>query len=280
MIKKESSIEFKNPNKRSLSPFMAEQLLYDYATKKLDPKSEQALSKAIEDSPALAKALDDIIYGMTYCHHLQNTRISEELLEQLKASITFKSKLKRYSNPRSWHKSLPWFYESLSISIIILVFALAIPWPKIVNYFDKKTKQTFFITEIPKDSTFNTHSESSQASPELSTVSYKAMGELHTVNPEFTANKLGAALPRLGASIEHHSLRKAMNGLIAPFFRVSIPKNQTEALLKELKSQGELTWTTPPAENETGSVIFGMELWLIKQEPRKGKAISKDSNEE
>lgn len=280
MIKKDFGFEIKNPKQRDLSPFMAEQLLYDYATKKLDAKREKAVSEALQSSPILAKGLDDIIYGMTYCHHLQKTTLSEELLTQLKTPLSWKLKFKLFLNPRSWNKSWPWAFEAVGISLVVLILSYSIPWPSLVSFVKEKTKQNMFITEIPKDLTYNTLTENSQASLVVESKEYSANAELQVVNPEFTANKLGAALPRLGASIEHHSLRKSLRGTISPFFRISIPKNQTEALMAELKSQGQLTWITPPAENESGSIIFGMELWLNKQEPRKAKAPAKDSNVE
>jgi len=280
MIKKESSFELRNPKKRDLSPFMAEQFLYDYVTKKLDPKREKAVKEALESSPVLAKALDDIIYGMTYCHHLQKTSLSQELLSKLNAPQNWKSKAKQFLNPRSWNKSLPWAFEAVTISLIVFILSYSIPWLKLITLVKEKTKHRLLISEIPKDTTYNSLTESSKTGPEIFAKEYHSVAELRAVNPDFTANKLGAALPRLGASIEHHSLKKSSHGIITPFFRISIPRNQTEALLAELKTQGQLTWITPPSENENGSIIFGMELWLIQQEPRKVKAPSKDSIEE
>lgn len=280
MIKKDPGFEIKNPKQRDLSPFMAEQLLYDYAIKKLDAKREKAVREALQSSPVLAKGLDDIIYGMTYCHHLQKTALSQELLTQLKTPLSWKFKLKLFLNPRTWNKSWPWAFEAAGISLVVLILSYTIPWPSLVTFVKEKTKHSLLISEIPKDSTYNTQEEDTQASLEVESKEYAATAELQVVNPEFTANKLGAALPRLGASIEHHSLRKSLRGTISPFFKISIPKNQTEALMIELKSEGQLTWITPPTENESGSIIFGMELWLNKQEPRKAKAPSKDSNEE
>lgn len=281
MIKKDLGFEIKNPKHRDLSPFMAEQLLYDYATKKLDSKREKAVSEALQSSPALAKGLDDIIYGMTYCHHLQKTSVSPQLLNQLKTPLSWKSKFKMFlNNPRSWNKSWPWAFEAAGISLVVLVLSYSLPWPRLITLIKERSKQNLFITEIPKDFTYNSLSESSKAGLVVESKEYSFVAELQVVNPEFTANKLGASLPRLGASIEHHSLRKSLRGTISPFFRISIPKNQTEALMTELKSQGQLTWINPPEENEKGSIIFGMELWLSKQEPRKVKAPPKDSNNE
>jgi hypothetical protein len=280
-MKKDVGIPLRNPKKRELSPFIAGQLLYDYATKKIDPLREKAVAEALQNSPELAKSLDDIIYGMTYCHHLQKTTVTPEFLERFKAPPNWRVRIKRYRNLRHWNQSTAWILESVGISLVILLLSLAVPWPKYLKLFLQKQNPSLFISEVPKDSSFQTPTVA--ASPQPSIVpgtDFHFVAELHSVNPEFTTTKLNAALPGLGASIEHHSLRKSTGGHLVPFLRLSIPTSQTEALFSELKSQGQLTWITPPVENEKGSTIFGMELWVIKKEPPKGIAPTKDKNGE
>ena len=278
MIIKDLSIPLRNPKIRELSPFMASQLLYDFATKNLDPIREQAVSKALQDSPELTKALDDIIYGMTYCHRLQKTQINIELINKLKSS---KNKFKQYRNFRHWSQSSLWLLESVGISILIILVSLIIPWPRYLKLFLDKQNPELFLSEIPKDTSF-THKNSDQnpIGTIIPTSEYRVVGEIRSVNPEFTLNKLLSSLPRLGASIEHHSLRKSVDGELVPFLKISIPTTQTEALVSGLKLLGMLTWRTPPSENDKGSNIFGMELWVLRQESPKGEAPAKDENGE
>lgn len=279
-MKKELSIKLRNPRKRELSSFMAEQLLYDYVTKKIDPLREKAMVDALQSSPELAKSLDDIIYGMTYCHHLQKTSIAPEFIQKFRAPPSFKSRLKKYRNLRHWNQSTTWILEAVGISLLVLLVSVVIPWPKYLKLFLEKQNPSLIMSETPRDATFTaSHLPEPTSTPNL-VAEYKSVGELYSVNPDFTTNKLTVSLPRLGASIEHHSLRKSAKGIVTLFLRISIPTDQTEALFSELKSQGQLTWLTPPAENEKGSKIFGMELWVVKQEPPKGTPPTKDQNGE
>ncbi len=279
-MKKELGIKLRNPHKRELSPFMAEQLLYDYAIKKIDPLREKAVADILQTSPELAKALDDIIYGMTYCHHLQKTTIAPEFIQKFKVLPNLRSRIKKYRNLRHWNQSTIWILEAVGISLFILLVSLAIPWPKYLKLFLEKQKPDFIISEIPRDSSFAaTNLPEPTGSPNL-IQEYTSVAELNSVNPDFTINKFTVSLPRLGASIEHQALRKSAKGIVAPYLRISVPFNQTEALFSELKSQGQLTWLTPPEENKNGSKIFGMELWVVKQEPPKGIPPAKDNNGE
>lgn len=278
-MKKDTGITFRNLQRRELSPFMAEQLLYDYATKKIDPLREKAVADAVESSPELAKSLDDIIYGMTYCHQLQQTTIAPDFMAKFKAPPSLWKQWRRYRNIRHWNQVTVWIIEALLISGVILALSLFVPWPKYLKIFLAKQDPSFYVSETPKDKTFQPTTPPNSTAIALSP-SYTTEGQLFSVDPEFTSNKLLLALPRLGASIEHQSMRKSMSGDVVPYFRISLPGNQTEALFKELNSQGQLTWITPPPENEMRSKIFGLELWIEKKEAPKGKLPVKDSQGE
>ncbi len=282
MTTKEPSIPLRNPKKRVLSSFMAEQLLYDYASKTLDEKREKAVSESLQASPSLTKSLDDIIYGMTYCHHLQKTSVTQEFLNKFKSSESKKEKLKKFLNPRQWANKSLWPFEAFVFSVTTIFVIYATPWSRLIKFYVDKTniKQNVFISEMPKDASFAESKERSIASAKATDFQYQAKAELHTVNVEYTVNKLASSLPKIGASIEHHSNEKNPKGELAPYFKMSIPKNQTEALIASLKKQGQLTWIASPSENDDGGKIFGMELWILRQVPPKAKPPAKELNEE
>lgn len=275
-MKKELSLPLRNPKKRDLSPFMAEQLLYDYATKKIDPLRERAVSEALQNSPELAKALDDIIYGMTYCHHLQKTVVAPEFLEKFKAPPSLMSRFKRYRNLRNWNQQTLWILEALALVAVSLLLVFAVPWPQYFKDLLKQKTPWLGLSEVSKDRTFETIKETPIPSTSPSTNDYTTVGQMLVVNPDFTTNKLMETLPRLGASIEHQALRKNPQGEITPYFKISIPSEKVENLILELKSQGLLTWLTPPSENSRGSQIFGFELWVLKKAEPKTQAPPKD----
>lgn len=279
-MKKEPEVLFKSLQKREMSSFMAEQLLYDYATKKIDPVREKAVADVLTNSPELAKKLDDIIYGMTYCHHLQQTTVSPEFIKRFKARPKLASRIRKYKNLRHWNQSTLWILEAVVISLVVLFFSMVVPWPKLFKLFVEKQNPTLIISESPKDKSIVPTSEPLTQSPPNLILQYRVVAELGVVNPEFTSNKLLTQLPSLGASIEHQSLRPSSKGIISPFLRISIPTDQSEALFSELKTHGQLTFVTPPSENEKGSKIFGIELWINKVEPPKGAVQPKDKNGE
>lgn len=282
MSKLDESIQLKNPKKRELSSFMAEQLLYDYATKIIDEKREIAVNTALQSSPALTKSLDDIIYGMTYCHHLRKTTLTPEFLKQFKAKPSWKQYFKVIFNPRRWPKNSSWIIETVIYSSLAIAVTLLTPWTKIISIYEesRKNNQKIFISELPKEGINTNEVDRAIANTNTLDTQYKSIAELHSVNPTFSVNKLLQALPKTGASIEHQAMKNHPKFGQIPYFKLSIPQNQTEALFLELKKQGLLTWISTPAENEIRSTIFGMELWIVRKEPTKGNVPAKELNEE
>lgn len=276
----DSGVIFRSLKKRELSTFMAKQLLYDYATHKIDSAREAAVAQALQESPELTKNLDDILYGMTYCHHLQKAKLSRDFAEQFHASPGLLSKLKFSWNRRRSDNNFRWALKAFGIGLILLAITVAVPWSKYLRLFLQRQHPDFFLTEVPKNGSYEVSHSSTAPIPLNSTPSYYATAELKVANPQFTGEKLKSLLPKLRASIEHQAWRKSNQGDLVPFLKLSIPSDQTEALFSELKSQGQLTWITPPSENEKRSKIFGMELWITKAPPQKGKAPAKDENGE
>ena len=272
-------------NKRELSPFMAKQLLYDYATEELDISRKKALVIALEQSPFLVKSLDDIIYGMTYCSHLKQTNMSPEIIQKFRTPKTWKMRLKKYKNLRQWNQNIAWIFEAVIFSVVILFLSLIIPWPKYLKLFLEKQNPSLFLSEITREAEVPTKALDKSATQPLFSLEKKnsrieTRAEIKSVDPEFTADKLMLMLPKLGASIEHRSLRKGIQEDLAVLLQVSIPVKLIDKLEPELKSLGQLTWILPPKENTDVTSIVFMELWVLKAESQKGIAPGKEENGE
>jgi hypothetical protein len=277
-MKKDYAVSFRNPRKRDLTNFMARQLLYDYATKKVDPLRERAVAGALEQSPELAKHLDDIIYGMTYCHHLKQTQLSGEALRELQNPLKGMARLRKWLSFKSWPKSAQWLLQSLALGAILLFAVIKLPWPDYYRKFLGSQHPRVFVSESPRELKLVANPE--QVPADAPAIKALAQGELSVVNQEFTVQKLIVILPRLGASIEHSARRQSASGQLVPYLRLSIPNNQTEALFSELRSQGQLTIPTLPSDNDSRGAIFGMELWILQQKEQKGTPPSKDHMKE
>ncbi|MEY4617489.1 MAG: hypothetical protein RJB66_2449 [Pseudomonadota bacterium] len=267
-MKKESGINLQNPKKRELSPFLAQQMLYDYSVKNVDPLRERAVANALQGNPELGKSLDDILYGLSYCHHLSKTTLTPELLDQLKRPLHWKSRLLQLINLRTWNKNALWMLEAVFIGSLMLVASLTLPWESYITKFMKSQHPELIISEVSRE---ETKQKPVPTTPPVeindTSFEYEQKAQLFSPNPGFTSNRLATALPRLGASIEHQSMRETDDKQVVPFLRLSIPSSQTEALLSELGTHGQLTWLSAPAENKEEGAIFGMELWILKEKP-------------
>lgn len=268
-MKKEPSIPLQNPKKREMSSFLAEQMLYDYSVKNVDPLRERAVANALNGNPELAKSLDDILYGLSYCHHLSQTQLAPDFLARLKSPLPWKSKLKQLLNLRTWNKTALWVLEAFVISAVLLLIGTTLSWENYLQKFMRSQHPDLVISERPHEASANSELNGAASTAEVidSKIVYEPQAQLQVVNPGFTSNKLATTLPRLGASVEHQSMREFDDGQIAPYLRISVPANQTEALLSELGTHGQLTWLSAPAENNEEGAIFGMELWILKEKP-------------
>lgn len=242
----------------------------------MDPARERAVNEALKNYPELAKSLDDILYGMSYCHHLGKTNLTPEFLQYLQAPLDWQTRLKQAINLRHWNKSALWVLQALGIGIILALLSVSVPLENQLQKFLRLQHPDLTLSEAIRDASLRQDTPPSSVDPKMPVPEYEAKAQLVSVNPNFTANKLMALLPRLGASIEHQSFRENEKGQVVPYMRLSLPATQTEALLSELKSHGQLTWVTPPSENETRGVIFGIELWIMKEKATEGTLPAKD----
>ena len=268
-MKKETPLPLQNPSKRELSPFFAKELLYDYVSKNMDPLREKSMLRAIEQYPELRKSLDDIVYGMSYCHHLSHTSLAPESKAKLLALLPWTTRLKESLNFRTWNKSTLWVIEALFLGSVILVVSLKLPLSRYLQRFLQLQHPGMTLAEQSRDTSLQLASEQREpaaAEPIVaSNLKYQSKAELQVANPNFTFNKLQSLLPRLGASIDHQSVRETPEQELSPFLKISIPSNQTEALFTELKAQGQLTWLIPPEENDLRGSILGLEVWIVKE---------------
>ena len=242
----------------------------------MDPTRERAVTEALKSYPELAKSLDDILYGMSYCHHLSKTNLTPEFLQYLQSPPDWQTRLKQTLNPRHWHKSALWVLQALGIGIILALLSTSFPLENQLLKFLRLQHPDLTLSEAPRDVSLRQESSPPPTDVKIPASEYETKARLVSVNPNFTANKLMVLLPRLGASIEHQSFRETEKGQVTPYMRISLPAAQTEALLSELKSHGQLTWVTPPSENEIRGVIFGIELWILKEKATERNLPAKD----
>ena len=118
--------------KRTLSRFLANELLYDYATDNLDEHRRSSVAEFLRLNSATREELESLKEGMAFCDQLAETEISSELMYKLSQVRAWHSKALRLVHWRNWPEVTKWTLEALAISILV-AFVAVIGWPKLTE---------------------------------------------------------------------------------------------------------------------------------------------------
>lgn len=246
--------------KRTLSEFMARELLYDFATQNLDPQRKQAVQEAIENHPNLGKELDDILYGITYCKHLSQTRTKDEMYQKmLNDPFTFRD-AKKSLNVRNWNAAYQWVAETLFVSFVFVIIVLFVPWQKWVYKIIDAKKSDISLTEMKKEKAFRSVEEENKIAIKnhIEEPNIDRKYHLKVANPNYTINKFQTIINKMGASLvdtgtanqplnqidnsENNDGKDEKNDISKEkIFVVSVPQNKLDPLINELKTHGEFS---------------------------------------
>ncbi len=131
--------------KRKLTPFLAHEMLYDYATGQLDGDRHAAIEAFIKDDRESQNLLEAIRRGIAYTQSLRSIEIKDSTLDELDLSENIVSLSKRLARWSEWPDSLRWSIIALAVSLCTAAVVVAIPW-KTISLF--KTGPSFDSSSI------------------------------------------------------------------------------------------------------------------------------------
>lgn len=120
----------KTAAKRKLTPFLAREMLYDYATDQLDPARKAAIDEYLESDKESRTVLDGIRRSLDYASQLSETSIEPSVLQALKESENAISLGKRYSSWSAWPETLRWSLVAILVSTSVAGTVAIVPWHK------------------------------------------------------------------------------------------------------------------------------------------------------
>lgn len=119
--------------KRKLTPFLAQEMLYDYATGSLDADREGAIKEYLETDRESQNALEQIKQALEYVDQLAKTEIEAETLVHLKDAESALSLGKKYSSWTAWPETLRWSITAITISFTVAFAVLLVPWNELTS---------------------------------------------------------------------------------------------------------------------------------------------------
>lgn len=125
--------------KRKLTPFLCQELLYDYATGQLDNDRKAAVEEFLRGDQECQRILDSIHKGIEYADKLSATQLKPETLKTLRESENAISLGRRYSSWKQWPEAVRWSLTAIVISSAVAATVAVIPWNRLPNFKGKKS---------------------------------------------------------------------------------------------------------------------------------------------
>ncbi len=123
----------KDKKKRKLTPFLCQELLYDYAIDSLDTDRRAAVEEHLEENSDSRRTLETIHKGFDYASKLSEFEISESLVSRLQESENIISISKKISNYNDYPDWVKWSLASLLASLCIAMIAVVVPWKTLIK---------------------------------------------------------------------------------------------------------------------------------------------------
>ena len=128
-----------NRFRKKITPFLAQEMLYDFATDRLDPDRKDAIEEFLKNDKECRNLLDAIHRGGEYAEKLSGTKLKSDLVHQLMDAENVLSLGKRYSSPMQWPDSIRWSLMAIVISSLVAATVALVPWNKMPTFQSKPT---------------------------------------------------------------------------------------------------------------------------------------------
>lgn len=139
--------------KRQLSPFMTQELLYDYVMGHLDPERKRLVEDEIQKSPEIQEDLARIKSGISYIDQLTKTELANALLESVSRKMTYWSQMQKTFSIENWPPFVKWTLEALLVVSAVVLVSLLIPWTQVKEIVMQESRKEVILAEIPKSQT-------------------------------------------------------------------------------------------------------------------------------
>lgn len=114
--------------RRKLTPFLAHEMLFDFATDQLDPDRHRAVEDFVSQDKESQQLLEAIRHGIFYADSLKAIEIKEEIVQELNHAENLRSLMHRALRWSEWPDSLRWSIIALFISACTAGIVVIVPW--------------------------------------------------------------------------------------------------------------------------------------------------------
>lgn len=145
-----SEMGFSKKGERLVTPFVGQELLYDYIRGELDAERITALEKLLSENRELRGELDKIRDGLQYIQELGQTGVSDVLTESIRTPSTYLHVLLAKTRFTEWPEGVKLALEGFLIAVSALALIIVIPWGKVLSLRTVFDKPSVVLTEVTK----------------------------------------------------------------------------------------------------------------------------------
>lgn len=142
--------KFSKKDKREISDFVGQELLYDYLFGQLDHERQVAVEKKLSQSAELKAELEKIKLASSYVQKFQETQILSQLEDDIREPSTYLWVLFQKMRIQDWPRSVQILLEGLLIGGIAIALIVTIPWGKILDLKTKLESTSVTLSEISR----------------------------------------------------------------------------------------------------------------------------------
>lgn len=136
--------------RRRLTPFLAHEMIYDYATDQLEPERRAALEEFLAKDHESQVLLKNVKAAQAYSSKLSKTKVDADVLKLLSEAESAVSLGKRYSSWQEWPETLRWSLTAIALSGVVATSVALVPWSKFSSLKKAGTADSVEVAQIPQ----------------------------------------------------------------------------------------------------------------------------------
>lgn len=125
---------FSKKDQRQISAFTAQEFLYDYLCRKLDPERMKAVDELVARNREIQDEIHSLNQALSYAEHLGDLAVSTALIEQIKAPTSYLQGLLQKVRFGHWPMGLKLGLEVLLVSFLLFSAIIVIPWNRVLSF--------------------------------------------------------------------------------------------------------------------------------------------------
>lgn len=141
---------FARKGRRELTPFLAQEMLYDYVTGQMDDERRAAVETYLRESREGQHDVAKIKAGIAYAEKLAQTRVQVHVLEEINEPETYLSVVLKKTNFERWPLTVKWGLEALVVISVLIVALIAVPWERALRMTLSQPGKEVVLAEIDR----------------------------------------------------------------------------------------------------------------------------------